>query len=122
MGRVVGLQHEEGIRLDAARLAGLVRDLGGGQARAHVDRVLADMARSLDRIEGHYRAGEMSSICRLARALSRRAGGLGMSTLSRVASDVALCARRRDMVAFAATWTRLQRIAERSHLARPAAV
>ena len=116
MARVIALQPHDGIRLDAARLAGMVRDLGPGQAHAHADCILQEMDRALFRIGRHYTAGEISPIGRIAQTLARRATGLGMSTLAAVATDVAGCARRRDMIAFAATWTRLQRIAARSDL------
>lgn len=116
MARVIGLQPREGIRLDAARLAGMVSDLGHGQAHAHAERTLQEMDRALFRIGRHYTAGEISPIGRIAQTLARRATGLGMTTLAAVALDVSDCARRGDMIAFAATWTRLQRIAARSDL------
>lgn len=114
MGDVRSLCHEEGVRLDAARLAAMVVAMGENAAERTMCRAMEDMALILAEMERHYREGETAVICRCARRLSRLAGEVGMSTLARVASDVALCAGRGDMVAFAATRDRLQRIADRS--------
>ena len=114
MGHVVALNHEEGVRLDPARLGGLVADLGPGAASSLAGLALEEVARRLARMEAHYQEGEMRRIRRHAQALARRAGSIGMTTLARVACDVGTCAARGDMVAFAATWTRLQRITDRS--------
>lgn len=114
MSHVVALSHEEGVRLDAARLVGLVTELGDGGAERAVSRAMEEMAHILAEMEAHYREGDTRVICRRARALSRLAAEVGMTTLSRVAGDVDLCAGRGDMVAFGATWARLLRIADRS--------
>ncbi|WP_201156390.1 hypothetical protein [Rhodobaculum claviforme] len=114
MGQVVALCHEEGVRLDPARLRGLVADVGRGAAAGITGLALEEMARRLARMEEHYQGGETRQIRRHALALSRRAGTVGMTSLARVAGDVATCAGRGDMVAFAATWTRLHRITDRS--------
>ena len=114
MGHVVALSHEEGVRLDAARLVTLVTELGERAAEGVVSRAMEEMALHLAEMERHYREGDTRVICRSARALSRLAGEVGMTTLARVAADVNTCAGRGDMVAFGATWARLLRIADRS--------
>lgn len=114
MARVVALKHDEGVRLDAACLVGLVTRMGDRCAEQVVAESLDEMALCLARMELHYGEGEMSAICRRTRKLGRLASEVGMVSLSRVAEDVGACAARGDMVAFAATWSRLQRIADRS--------
>lgn len=114
MGDVVSLCHDEGVRLDAARLGALVAELGEGPAENVVTRAMEEMATQLADMERHYREGDTRVICRSARYLSRLASEVGMTTLARVAADVNTCACRGDMVAFAATWARLLRIADRS--------
>lgn len=114
MSRVVALQHKEGVRLDAARLVGLVTDLGAGPAEAAIARAMEDMALCLAQMERHYQDGNTRAVCHDAHTLAWRAAEVGMTSLSRVATDVHDCAARGDMVAFAATWARLDRIAERS--------
>lgn len=114
MSHVVALSHEEGVRLDAARLVSLVTELGDRGAETVVSRAMEAMALILADMEEHYCAGETRVICRSARQLAQLASEVGMTSLARVAADVDLCAGRGDMVAFAATWSRLQRIADRS--------
>ncbi len=114
MNHVEALRHEEGVRVDAARLVSLVSRYGDGGAAGVVSRAMEDMADCLARMEQHYREGETRVICRSARRLSALAAEVGMTSLARVAADVNICAGRGDMVGFAATWARLQRIADRS--------
>jgi hypothetical protein len=114
MNQIEALRHEEGVRLDAARLVALVTQYGDGAAAGVVTRAMEDMADCLAEMEAHYREGETRVICRNARRLSALAADVGMTTLARVAADVNTCAGRGDMVAFGATWARLQRIADRS--------
>lgn len=114
MSQVVALNHEEGVRLDAARLVALVTDLGDRAAENLVARAMEEMALRLAEMEAQYCEGDTRDICRNARALARLAGEVGMTTLARVAGDVNTCAGRGDMVGFAATWARLLRIADRS--------
>ena len=114
MGHVVALRHEEGVRLDGARLVSLVTELGDSAAESVVSRTMEEMALQLSEMERHYREGETRVICQGAQRLSRLAAEVGMTTLSQVARDVHTCAGRGDMVAFGATWARLLRIADRS--------
>lgn len=114
MGHVVGLVHEEGVRLDGARLVGLVTRMGDGGAEAHVADALDRMEQAMMRIEGLYADADMPAIRRQAGALATLATEVGMTSLARVAADVEVCAARGDMVAFAATTARLRRVAARS--------
>lgn len=114
MGDVARLCHEENVRLDAGRLSRLVVELGAAGAEHVVARAMEEMAGRLCEIEKTYRMGDLQAVCRNARSVKRHAGEIGMTTLARVAGDVHLCASRGDMVAFAATWERLERIADRS--------
>ena len=114
MGQVVGLVHEEGVRLDGARLVGLVSRMGDGGAEGHLTHALDRMEQATARIEAHYADGDMPAIRREAGALATLATEIGMTSLARVAGDVETCAARGDTVAFAATSARLRRIAARS--------
>ena len=114
MGEVARLCHDEAVRLDPGRLSRLVVELGAAGAEHVVARAMEEMATRLSEIDRSYRVGNMQAVCRNARSVKRHAGEIGMTTLARVAGDVHLCAGRGDMVAFAATWERLQRIADRS--------
>ncbi|MGY6410197.1 MAG: hypothetical protein ACXIUV_04120 [Alkalilacustris sp.] len=114
MSQVVGLVHEEGVRLDGARLVGLVSRMGDGGAERHLSHALDRMERATARIEALYGDGDMAAIRREAASLAKLATEVGMTSLARVADDVQTCAARGDTVAFAATSARLRRIAARS--------
>jgi len=114
MENVVPLCHDEGVRVDAGRLAALVADLGEARAEGMVSRAMEEMALRLAQMEQHYVDGDTSVICRDARRLAQIAADVGMTSFARVVSDVQLCAARGDMVGFSATWARLARIGDRS--------
>ncbi len=114
MGQVVRLVHEEGVRLDGARLVGLVTRMGDGGANQHLTHALDRMEQATMRLDSLYADGNMRAIRREAGALVALATEIGMTSLARVAGDVEDCAARGDTVAFAATSARLRRIAARS--------
>ena len=114
MGQVMRLMHEEGVRLDGARLVGLVSRMGDGGAERHLAHALERMEAATARLDALYADGDMSAIRREAGALAVLATEVGMTSLARVAGDVQACATRGDTVAFAATSARLRRIAARS--------
>ena len=114
MGQVVALMHEEGVRLDAARLVGLVTRMGDSGAERLVARTLERMEECLTRLEDGYADGNLRVISREAGKLEALATEVGMTSLARVTGDMSNCAARGDMVAFAATIARLRRIADRS--------
>ncbi len=117
MGNVVTLRHEEGVRMDATRLAAILRESGPGAAEAALVARMAEMAVQIAQMERHYRAGRLVMVCRHGRRLQRAAADIGMRSFARVARDTRICAVRGDMVAFTATWARLLRIYDRSRQA-----
>ena len=58
--------------------------------------------------------GAVADLAPAVRALARLAAQVGMTSLSRVAEDVAQCAARGDLVGQSATLARLVRIGDRS--------
>ena len=114
MCQVVALMHEEGVRLDAARLVGLVTRMGDAGAERLVARTLERMEGCLTRLDDGYAQGDIKAIGREAGKLEDLATEVGMTSLARVTGDMNRCAARGDMVAFAATMARLRRIADRS--------
>ena len=114
MSNVVPLCHEEGVRVDPARLFALVEELDEAAAEGVIGQTMREMALRLAFMEQQYLHGDAAVSCRDARRLARLAAGVGMTTFACVAADVQRCAARGDMVAFAATWSRLTRIGDRS--------
>lgn len=114
MGEVAILNHDDAVRLDAGALAALYRDLGPQGADAVLARAMEEVALRLDGLPGPHRSGQWAELARRARALRAIAEQVGMTTLARVAGDVAACAARCEAPALGATLARLDRIACRS--------
>jgi hypothetical protein len=117
MGDVIVLRHEEGVRMDGTRIAAILRERGAHAAEAALTMRMAEMAVQITHMERHYRAGRMALVCRHGRRLQIGATDIGMRSFARVARDTRICAVRRDVVAFTATWARLLRIYDRSRQA-----
>lgn len=114
MALVSVLNVVEEIRLDSERLGNLYRQLGDQGAEDVVCRAMEELAVRLADLDQHYRERSFDQVARLARSLIAISEQIGMLGLSRVAADVASCARRPDVPALAATLARLGRVADRS--------
>jgi len=108
------LWHDEPLRMDAERLAGIYVELGEARAQAMVGRAMEELSVTLERIAGLVRSGRSAAVAQSARRIHDIAEPLGLCSLARVADDVARAAGARDMIALAATQARLERIANRS--------
>ena len=117
MGELAVLRHEEGVRLDAARLMALYDDLGETAAETVMCRAMEDLSARVAEMQRQFRCGETDAFGRNARSIGRVAAQVGMSSLARVAQDVADCAALGETVALAATWARLERLGYRSLVA-----
>jgi len=114
VGDVATLQHEETVRIDAGALVALYQDLGPRGAEAVLGRAMQEVSLRLDGLGETHRTGQWAELARRARALRAIAEQAGLTTLARVAADVALCAGRCEAPALGATLARLERIACRS--------
>ncbi len=111
---VVALCPKERVRQDVEPIATIYRNLGTASAEQVVARALAELAITMAGLAAHVRAQELSDLSRQLRRLQRMSENLGMVSLGLVAADVRACVERGDVVAFAAVWARLLRVAERS--------
>jgi hypothetical protein len=111
---VNSLEHEEVVRLDDAVLYRLQADLGPLGAENVVCRAIEEIATRLEALAEPHRSGRWAELARRARGLVAIAEQIGMTTLARVAGDVAQCAERGDAAALGAVLQRLDRIAHRS--------
>lgn len=114
MTRLTRLRPEESIRLEREQLVALYASVGKAQAEEIICRAMEELATRLALMERAHAAGELAALAKGARGLVAIAGQVGMSTLARVAGDVAACAERRDAAALGATLARLMRISDRS--------
>ena len=111
------LRHEEGVRLDPTCLVELYARLGEERAERVVGGALEELSARLSDVGRLARWGDDSRLIRCAERMSMLARDVGMTTLSRVAADVADVALVGDRVAQAATIARLGRIGDRSFAA-----
>lgn len=108
------LRPDESVRLERGRLAALYASLGEVHAEEIICRAMEELAMRLALMERAYASGETKALARGARGLVAIADQVGMTSLARVAGDVAVCAERGDTPAIAATLSRLLRISDRS--------
>jgi len=107
---VAVLAHEESVRLDRETLGTLVRDLGPNGAEIVLARAMEEIAQRLESLAEPHQSGRWAELARRARGLKAIAEQVGMTTLARVAGDVASCATRFEAPALGATLARLDRI------------
>ena len=118
--RVSGLEHvtkliqSEAVLLDPDRLDGLYAQLGTAGAEDIICRAMEELAIRMAQCERMYRQEKWKDLRKLARSLVAISDQIGMTLLSRVASDVTRAVDGRDVVAIAATLSRLLRIGEKS--------
>lgn len=114
MNDVIELWQEEPLCLDPERLADIYLELGESQAQDTVSRALHDLDFTLRRLRGLRRAGRIDCLVRSSGRVSSISETLGLSSMARVAGDVARAAACQDETALAATLARLERVANRS--------
>jgi hypothetical protein len=108
------LRHEEGVRLDPDALVSLFAELGEAGAERVIRRAMEELAARLSELLKFADAGQRPGMVRSARLMAKVAGQVGLTTMARVASDLARVAEADDRNAQAAVLARLVRIGERS--------
>lgn len=113
-GTVTVLRPIERVRLDAAPIAAIYRNLGPGGAEQVVSRALGEVALTLAALAELVRHHDFADMDRQLRRLQRMSEHLGMMSLGAACTDLRACSTAGDPTAFAAVWARLLRVAERS--------
>ena len=108
------LSHDEPVRLDAECLESLYSELGPTGAENVVCRAMEELALRLADVTTLHHGGDWTELARVARSMGAIARQVGLSSVARVANDVAKCAQAGDPIALGATICRLERIADRS--------
>lgn len=114
MTQVLELRQSERVIIDAERMELIFARHGALDAEALVMDTVEDISDRLAEIETRYRSGQLHDIPDRARRVSRLSAEIGLTSLARVARDLAISARAGDMVAYRAVWERLVRIGDRS--------
>ncbi len=111
---VTYLSPRERIWLDPSRIGLLYAELGGAEVQALLDRAMAELASVHEDLCRQFAARDLDGFARSLRRLRRIADHLGLTTVARIAGDVAECLDRADPTALSATWARLSRSAEQA--------
>ncbi|MDO5605244.1 MAG: hypothetical protein Q4G25_08810 [Paracoccus sp. (in: a-proteobacteria)] len=114
MTDIAPLAPQEAVRFDSGRVQDIVNELGETAAESVIQHALEQMAGAVALLQDATAAGNGHALIAQAERLSRLALQVGLVSLSGVAGDVAICARRGDPVALNATLARVVRIANRS--------
>lgn len=114
MTQIRELAWDERLHIDAAFFEELTLELGVDGALAVIDDAISTMAADLSAIDAACAEQNLADLVTFCDGLSRVAWELGLTGLSAVAVDLALCAEGRDMIALAAVHARLRRIGMRS--------
>lgn len=114
MTTVKELAPQERIIVDTRHLADLFKRLGDRDAEAMVMDRVEQITDRLAEVEWQYRHGTLAEIVPRAHMVSDLCAEIGLTSLARVAYDLAKVSETQDMVAFRAIWERLVRIGDRS--------
>lgn len=114
MAKLAVLRHEEGVRLNSDYLVALYSRLGEAGAELFMVQALEELSVRLRDMQRFTDADDPEELMRNARRVALAADQIGMSSLARVARDVAQAVGAGDVPGQAATIARMMRIADRS--------
>lgn len=114
MSKVTQLRLSEHVQVDHDRLDALYSEMDHAAAEDMVCRAMEQLALRMAHCDRHYRAANFDELHKSSRSLVAIADQIGMTVMARVAADVARCAETQDLVALAATLSRLMRTGEES--------
>lgn len=114
MNQISQILQQEPANLDHDQLGALYAQLGAVGAEDVLRRAMEELALRLSHSERLYQQSEMTDLRKSAHSLIGIAEQIGMSKLAGVAKDVSTAVDQGDMVAIAATLSRLMRVGEAS--------
>lgn len=111
---VLQMKPTENVSVDQDRLGALYSQLGEAGAEDIVCRALEELALRMAHCTEMYHSENWQALRKDTRSLIAIGDQIGMQVLTRVAADVITCLDVGDMIALAATLSRLIRVGERS--------
>ena len=114
---VSDLKPAEAVYLDTDRLEEICSRLGYSGGETAICAAMEDLAAMLHQAGVLWKAGEPVALAQMARQIAAVADRIGMSSLARVAGDVAELCGGFDTAALGATVARMRRLGEQSLLA-----
>ncbi|MBM9593227.1 hypothetical protein [Roseitranquillus sediminis] len=112
VNNVKQLQVFETVRVDPTCIEDLVALVGDREAARRVGTTFDDLGDTLAAMTAAWRAGDAERVVAEARTLIAPTGQIGLKAIQRVAIDVVHTGVSGDGAAFAATFSRLVRLAE----------
>ena len=114
MTQINQLMPSEAANLDHDQLGTLYAQLGAVGAEDVLRRAMEELALRLSHAETLLQEGDVPGLRKCTQSLIAIADQTGMRKLTRVAGDVTVAVDNHDMVAVAATLSRLMRVGEAS--------
>ncbi len=111
---IVPLRHLEAPAVQTEALYSLQASLGMNECRNVIERAVFELSDRLWLLQKALHDAEMKEVKRIARSLVAISAQIGLTEFSLVASDLADCIARGDIVSIGAVSARLIRVGERS--------
>jgi hypothetical protein len=111
---IMEFRPKDRIYQDVEPIALIYRSMGTAAAEEVVARALGELALTMSGLADQVRGNNTLDIGRQLRRLGRMSEQLGLVSLGTVANDARNCIDSGDVMAFAAVWARLIRVAESS--------
>ena len=111
---VTQIRPAEDVYVDHDRLGALYSELGHAAAEDVVCRAMEELALRMSHCDRLYRKSDFEGLRKSSRSLIAIAEQIGLSVVTRVATDVVTCIDSGDPVALGATVARLMRTGEGS--------
>jgi hypothetical protein len=111
---IMEFRPKDRIYQDVEPIALIYRSMGTAAAEEVVARALGELALTMSGLADQVRGNSTLDIGRQLRRLGRMSEQLGLVSLGTVANDARNCIDSGDVMAFAAVWARLIRVAESS--------
>jgi hypothetical protein len=111
---IVPLRHTDAPAVQTEALYSLQASLGPDESRDVIERAVFELSDRLWLLQKALHDSEMDEVQRIARSLVAVAAQMGLTEFSLVASDLASCIKRSDIVSIGAVAARLIRVGEGS--------
>lgn len=112
--QILQMRPTEQVCVDQERLGSLYKQLGETDAADVVCRAMEELDLRISHCDRLYRTSDWQELRKNSRSLIAIADQVGLKKVAAVASDVMSAVDQADVVAIAATLTRLIRVGERS--------
>lgn len=114
MAQIMKIDFTEAVSIDEHRLFYTIRDLDEVEASDLIDSAMHQLTLQMRAISSAVRNGELRQISADAEQLARLAWKIGLTSLARIAKDLATCAKQGNVKTLPAIEARISRVGDRS--------